>query len=67
MGRECGMVGLLAGVEDKRWEQRRAVAQALLHSFMTELGDGVCRPSALAQDKPHPLSEVELPHVQWQL
>lgn len=34
---------------------------------MTELGDEVGRPSALAQDKPHPLSEVEHPHVQWQL
>lgn len=27
MGREYGVVGLLVGVEEKRWEQRRAVAR----------------------------------------
>lgn len=29
MGRECGVVGLFVGVEEKRWEQRRAVARPL--------------------------------------
>lgn len=27
VGRECEVVGLLVGVEEKRWEQRRAVAR----------------------------------------